>query len=298
MRYNVIIWGIGGIYNKHVNTLKYLEYKEQIEIVAITAKEYSFLDKIDGYPVINKNQIKNLLFDYLIIMSEKGKEQIQQEALGLGIPREKILPHKILDIPNFVFCKYIKLKDSKISIISNNCWGGIVYETLGLECISPFKNLFVIENEYLKLLHNLEYYLESSLELSRFAIDDDGKKKYPIMRLRDVDVHCNHDMESEKAQENWNRRCKKINYNNLFVAMYTKSRKLAEEFLNIKYEKKVCFVPFESKSDDLISLREVDSQKEFWECVNSNGGIGNGSYSYNLIDLLLNEKMFSRCEKA
>ena len=118
------------------------------------------------------------------------------------------------------------------------------------------------------------------------------------MRLGDVEVHCNHDTEAEKAQVNWNRRCKKINYDNLFVEMYTESKKLAEEFLKINYKKKVCFVPFESKSDELIYVQKVNNQKEFWESVNSNAGIGNGSYSYDIIKLLLREKSFSRCENT
>ncbi|PJJ31142.1 DUF1919 domain-containing protein [Lacrimispora celerecrescens] len=295
MKFNIIIWGIGAIYNKYVNTLKYLEYKNEIEIVAATAKGYSFIDRIDGYPLIEKKQIRGIIFDYLIIMSKKGEKEIINEALELGIPREKILPYKILDIPCFDFYEYIKLKNSRISIISDNCWGGIAYATLGLECLSPFKNLFIAEREYLKLLSDIRYYLGCPFELSKFAIDINSKEQYPVMRLDDVEVHCCHEKVPDKAKENWNRRLEKINWDNLFIAMYTEDKSIAEAFLDIDFEKKICFVPFESQSDNLIYLRQTENQKHFWECVNNNGSIGNGSYAYHLVKLLLREKTFSRC---
>jgi len=295
MKFNIILWGIGAIYNKYVNTLKYLEYKNEIEIVAITSRDYSFINKIDGYTLIDKKKIGDIYFDYIIIMSKKGEKEIINEALDLGVPREKILTYKILDIPCFNFYEYIELKNSRISIISDNCWGGIAYSTLGLECLSPFKNLFITESEYIKMLSDLRYYLGCSLELSRFAIDINSKEQYPVMRLSDVEVHCCHEIDPDMAKENWNRRVKKINLDNLFIAMYTENKNIAEEFLKIDYEKKICFVPFESPRDDLIFLQQTTNHTHFWQSVNDNGGIGNGSYAYLLLKLLLMKKPFTRC---
>lgn len=295
MKFNIIIWGIGAIYNKYVNTLKYLEFRQEIEIVAATAKGYSFLNKIDGYALVDRNQIKGISFDYIIIMSKNREKEIINEALELGIPREKILSYKVLNIPCLDFGEYIKLKNSKVSIISDNCWGGIAYATLGLECLSPFKNLFVTEREYLKLLSDMRYYMGCSFELSRFAIDVNSKEEYPVMRLEDIEVHCCHEKDPDLARKKWNKRLEKINWENLFVSMYTEDKEMAEEFLDINYEKKVCFVPFKGKSDNLVYIRQIDSQNHFWECVNNNGGIGNGSYAYYLVKLLLRERAFSRC---
>ncbi|MCA5011100.1 DUF1919 domain-containing protein, partial [Clostridioides difficile] len=90
------------------------------------------------------------------------------------------------------------------------------------------------------------YYLGCPFELSKFAIDINSKEQYPVMRLDDVEVHCCHEKVPDKAKENWNRRLEKINWDNLFIAMYTEDKSIAEAFLDIDFEKKICFVPFES----------------------------------------------------
>ncbi|WMC93861.1 DUF1919 domain-containing protein [Kineothrix sp. MB12-C1] len=296
MKYRVIIWGIGEIYNKHVNTLKYLTYKEEIEIVAIIDKDYFFLSHIDGYPVVDIANLSNILFDYLIIMRD-NEEEFLYEMLQLGITREKILPYRILDVPDLSFDEYVRVKESRISIISNNCWGGLVYRTLGLECCSPFKNLYLKDRAYLMLLSNMKEYLQYPLEFSKFEEQTDLGVQYPVMRLRDIKIHCNHDTEVEKVQENWNRRCSKINYNNLFVAMFTQNKEMIERFLNIKVSPKIGFVPFEDSRNELINIHKTGDAKAFYIAVNNNAGIGNGSYSYNVLKLLSGDEHFYRCEE-
>ena len=36
MKYRLVIWGTGAVYNRHVNLLKYYELKNEIEIIAVT----------------------------------------------------------------------------------------------------------------------------------------------------------------------------------------------------------------------------------------------------------------------
>jgi uncharacterized protein (DUF1919 family) len=42
------------------------------------------------------------------------------------------------------------LNDHSFSIISNNCWGGFVYQYFGLKYSSPFAGLFLFSKDYLK----------------------------------------------------------------------------------------------------------------------------------------------------
>ena len=58
------------------------------------------------------------------------------------------------------------LQSSKISVIAINCWGGLISHTLGLEFRSPFVNMFLEEQDYLKLLSDLDYYLGMELKLA------------------------------------------------------------------------------------------------------------------------------------
>ena len=85
-----------------------------------------------------------------------------------------------------------------------------------------------------------------------------------------------------------------IIYNNLFVEMYTENKEIANDFLKLnQYIKKICFVPFDNSSKELIQLKSYPGQKEFHEVVNSNARIGNNSLDYKIVDLL-NGKVINR----
>lgn len=288
MKYRIVIWGIGAVYNKHVNLLKYYEVKNEIEVVAVTSNDISSKTRIiDGFPVIELNELCSLKYDYLLIMNDTFYREIRETAIEMGVEEERIIHYKVLEIPHLVFEQYIKLKESRISIISNNCWGGTVYNTLGLECISPFKNLFLEDDSYLRMLYNLEYYLCCTPSFGGCAIDIHSGKEYPILRLDDVLVHCNHDDSYETAAQNWSRRLKKMNMDNLFIEMYTDQRENAEKFIRLnQYTHKVCFVPFECNERGLWYLELGTGQSDFWEAVLSNARNGKNSLSYNIIDLL------------
>lgn len=294
MKYKVVVWGTGAVYNKHVNLLKYYELKNEIEIIAITSKDLSVkVRSLDGFTAIEPKKLKQLKYDYLLIMNDVFYNEIRETAMKMGVKAEKILHYKILEIPHLVFEQYIKLKESRISIISNNCWGGTVYNTLGLECISPFKNLFLEDDSYLRMLNDLQYYIQCEPTFGGKAIDIHSGKKYPILKLDDVLVHCNHDDDYESAIQNWNRRLKKINMDNLFIEMYTDKKESAEKFIQLnRFTKKVCFVPFECTQKCLCHLDLYSEQTEFWETVLSNAAIGKNGLAYNIIDLLNGETIY------
>lgn len=284
----VLIYGLGEQYNRNFNTLKYFEISRQFEIVGVTAKHTPDAATLDGYPVIAYDRISQAGFGFVMVMSDIYFDEIVKDLTELGINRKYILSYRILQIPGLDFKRYIALKDSNISIISNNCWGGIICRTLGIECRSPFKNLAIQEADYLKLLGRFEYYMGCDLTFLEYAFNTNSKKNYPVMLLDDVKVHCNHDTNPEEAAAKWNRRRAKLNYANLFVEMYTESRAMMEAFLKIDgYKRKLCFVPFETDEDNVRQLELYPGQKYFWEAVNSNAGNGPNSIVYNSLQLLL-----------
>ena len=282
--YNIILWGTGIIYNTHLNVLKLYERVKEIRIVGVTASDLGEYEEIDGYKVYRSDNVKNLNYDYLMIMNECNFLDITNKAVEVGVPNEKIISYKVLEIPNLSFNKYFKLKSKQLSIISNNCWGGIVYEKLGLECLSPFKNLFLEDEDYLKLLLDLELYIQSPLEFDHYEVDVHSKERYPVMKLRDICIHCNHDKDIAIVKKNWERRKAKINYDSLFIEMYTENERIAEKFCALEeYPNRLCFTPFEMNSLYSMRLKLEGKQKEFYEAVNSNPTKGN---TYDLIDLL------------
>lgn len=75
------------------------------------------------------------------------------------------------------------------------------------------------------------------------------KFDYPIYTYGDVDLHMNHYRDYKEALAKWNERKERINWNNLFVEMYTDKEKSLEAFDSLSYGKKICFVPFKSDLD-------------------------------------------------
>ena len=120
---------------------------------------------------------------------------------------------KITDNAFSLVCKK-RLKNKDFSIICSNCIGGIIYHRLGERFLSPTINMWIRQNEFLKLVSNLKYYM--SLELDFI----DSKYDYPVAKLDDVRIHFNHSKKIEEAKNDWEKRKKRINYDNLYIILY------------------------------------------------------------------------------
>lgn len=284
--HKLLIWGLGNCYNIMKNTISYLEICSQIKVVAIVAND-AYMLILDGYPVIKPSEIGEYKWDYIIVMSDIYYDSIVNDAINnYGIGRDKLIPYRVLQIPNISFQKYIKLKESSVSIISNNCWGGVAYHTLGLECLSPFKNLFLKDDDYLRVIKNLKQYMAEEPVLKRYKISS-NHSRYPVLQIDDIEIYCNHTSDGEQAIKDWNRRKSKINFDNLYIEMYTTNPNIATRFIEetIGY-KGICFVPWITNESKLLTLEMPSKHKEFWETVNANGSLNSYGLKYSLIDLL------------
>ncbi|MCI7791068.1 MAG: DUF1919 domain-containing protein [Lachnospiraceae bacterium] len=288
MTYKAVIWGIGKIYNRMANVLNYFKLKKQLEVLALTAHELPPYHEIDGFELVQKEKIQNWEYDLLIVMNERNFDDIVEEAVHIcNVPREKIVPYWVFEIPRLDLDRYMYLRKSRISIVSNNCWGGIIYKTLGLEALSPFKNLFVEDEDYIRLVKNLRHYMDCAPQFCEYNTDIHCHEQYPVLLLDDIRIHCNHDKEAEEAIAKWNRRKEKINWDNLCIEMYTDNPKVEEEFMNIDgFARRVCFVPYESQYKETLQLKIMPGQREFYEAVNENANNGRNAFAYNLLDLL------------
>jgi uncharacterized protein (DUF1919 family) len=134
---------------------------------------------------------------------------------------------------------------SDVSIISNNCLAGILYSDFDLQFLSPTINLTFGQNSdffhfvsYLK-----EYCQHGSLTYLKEEDEHPGFIGSPVATLScknlpDIEIHFLHYKSFDEAKESWERRCKRINYNKIFVAIEAQSeyeKSMIECYKDVKY---------------------------------------------------------------
>lgn len=106
-----------------------------------------------------------------------------------------------------------RLKNKDITILCNNCLGGIVYHCLGLPFLSPTVNLMVNSTaDFIKFCKNIDYYLKQQI----VEIKDDNVT-YPVGMCGDIKLHFNHYHSFEDAVAKWDSRKRRINRNNIYL---------------------------------------------------------------------------------
>ena len=285
--YRILIWGHGLYYNQYINAIKYQEFMGNIKVVGVTGRERIYTC-LDGYPFIPVSDLAPEHIDYIVIASEEYYVAIRETAIELGFQNEHIIKGKVFCLPLFQFDKYIDLLHSKVSIIANNCWGGTAYHALGLQFLSPFINMFEYDEDYLRLLKNLDSYLELKPEFVRNGYNPILERDYPICKLDDIELHFNHYINMEEVEKKWYERLTRLNWDNLFVMMATQDPKSLEIFDRLPYKKKICFVPSESSLRSAFYLQTAACQDmknvPFWEVVNKTAS--GYFHDYDLIELL------------
>lgn len=288
MAYDVVLWGLGNEYRARRNYLKLLEKAGVLSIKGVFSSDDFEMAEIDGWAYYTYKEISKIHFDYIIVLNEVYEQAIINDLLEAGIEREKILPGRILSLPSFDFEKYIKLKNSKISIISRTCLGGMLSRTVGLEYLSPFRNMNIEEEDYMKLLNDFDTYMSYELVDSGEQLFNDSEQIYfPVMLLNDVKVRYPHFKSAEQALSDWNARKNRINRSNLFVMNITESKEVAERFSRLKFQNKVCFTNFKSDIPNTIYLPPCRSWKSLE--VEAHLGVGGGLF-VDPVRLLLGEE--------
>lgn len=117
-----------------------------------------------------------------------------------------------------------RLTNKNFTIISNNCWGGSVYEDLGLSYSSPTIGLFFFSPCYIKFIADLKENLKAPLQFTKVSKYKKGNEllqnnTYPVGLLNnDIEIHFLHYKSEEEALEKWNRRKQRVNFQNLFLS--------------------------------------------------------------------------------
>ena len=265
--YKVIIWGIGNDYHEAKNIIDFEIVKGNFEVLAMVSKD-RYANFIDGKKVIEKQELNKYDYDYIVVFASKFFTEIKQEAIELGIDSIKVINGDVFKISCFDFKRYVSLIENPVTIISDDCFGGLVYNYLQLKMTSPFVNLWLSSGDLIKCINDVKYYLNQPL-----VCECEGNiclGSWPLASLGEGDkkiiLNFNHHATFESACKDWERRKERINFNRIFVKMALPSghekielniQEKLDEFEKLPYNK-ICFHP-KSNGKNVISLPQ-----QFW----------------------------------
>ena len=119
-------------------------------------------------------------------------------------------------ILRYFYRKTLRKRD--ITLITNNCIGGIIYHDMHLQFLSPTINLYFDNEEFILFCTYLDEYLSLAVE-ECISI----QKPFPVGVLHgshgDVHIYFMHYDSFEQAVAKWNERKARINYDNLYIIM-------------------------------------------------------------------------------
>ena len=162
-----------------------------------------------------------------------------------------------------------KLKNKSFTLFSNNCWGGHVYRYFNLPYNSPTIGLYFYAEDYVRFISNPKFYC--SLELKII----DPKESYHYDRLikqnnqnavigklgEDVEIVFLHYKSGEEAVGKWNRRCARINWDNVIVKFSEQNYATYEHLKcvdELLYDRKVIFTSHDYGLRSQIIFKEYE----------------------------------------
>lgn len=175
----------------------------------------------------------------------------------------------------------INAENSNASILCNMCLGGILSHERGWQFRSPFVNLMIPADEFIELISDLRNNLNSDFT------DITKGNKYPIGLLGGrYHVHFIHYKTYQEAVGKWRERCKRIDYENLYVILVQTAsctENGLQQFATLPYRNKVALVSSDHPSSDVLyPLKKYDGKNINGEILSAEGWKGRHLYdSFN-----------------
>ncbi|MGN1298841.1 MAG: DUF1919 domain-containing protein [Candidatus Scatovivens sp.] len=157
-----------------------------------------------------------------------------------------------------------------ISLISQNCIGGIIYHDMNMKFLSPTINLYFDSKDFIKFVNNIDYYLSKDMIFLNTQI--------VTGIIEDIKIYFLHYSTKEEAIEKWNERKKRIINNKIFIIQTDRDgfdEEDFENFKNIKYPKalitrnkdweKYDFVIYLDKYKNEKTIPDTIPKREFYK---------------------------------
>lgn len=161
--------------------------------------------------------------------------------------------------------KQKKIKNHNFTIISNNCFGGIIYRNYHIPYQSPTCGVYFMAPEYIKFIYNIKDYINS--EITEIEIDESKYKEYLkkvkydgiIGKIKDIEICFLHFDNIEEVNEKWKRRTNRINWNRIIYKFNDQNLCTYEElqkFQDFTAKNKICFTAKKYKNIDSIQIEK------------------------------------------
>ena len=170
-----------------------------------------------------------------------------------------------------------KIKNEEFTIISNNCFGGIIYKNFNIKYRTPTCGTFFMAEDYIKFIYNLKEYLDAEVE--EISIENSKyceylkKIKYdkPIGKIKDIEVFFMHYDTFDEAFEKWNRRKKRVVWNNIIYKFNDQNLcgyKHLKLFNDFQANKKILFTAKKYEDFNTIQLKKYENYEYVLSDVN------------------------------
>ena len=173
-----------------------------------------------------------------------------------------------------------KLIITDFTAISNNCWGGRLYEYFNLPKQSPTVGLYFYAADYVNFCSNLKYYLSLDLKIitaeeSKYRDDLFRKNEQSVFVgvLDDVELVFLHYHDKDIIKEKWQRRIERINWDEIILKFSFQNNctdELIREFSRIPGYSKIilCGQPIDGVDDILVyprsnGMETIDETENF-----------------------------------
>lgn len=133
-----------------------------------------------------------------------------------------------------------RIKNDGFSIICNNSFGGMLYNDLGKQPLSPTVNLYFTAEDYIEFLQNLQFYL--TCEVADGGADSPASGGVVGVLNGKVKLYGIHYKTFDELRDKWNELRGQVNFDNLFIiGVYRDgfTDELVENFCNLPYKNKV-----------------------------------------------------------
>lgn len=162
-------------------------------------------------------------------------------------------------------------KRQHISLISQQCIGGVIYHDMEMEFLSPTINLYIEPHDFLKMVENLEFYMNIPINIKK-------ENNLIIGYIEDIRIIFLHYNNESLAKEKWEERKKRILFDKLFIICTDRDgfdEECFEKFKKLNYPKALItrnenwkdesFCIYLEKYKNCDYIPDTIPQREFYE---------------------------------